>query len=82
MEKGENLTFDQESLELTCLDLFKAGAETTSTTLLWCIVLLDLDHKIYLFDSLDPSNQHNLLDQVYPLPDPVPGGAGGGEGGG
>ena len=35
VEKGENPTFDQESLELTCLDLFKAGAETTSTTLLW-----------------------------------------------
>ena len=38
VEKGENPTFDQESLELTCLDLFKAGAETTSTTLLWCIL--------------------------------------------
>jgi len=40
VEKGDNLTFDQESLELTCLDLFKAGAETTSTTLLWCILYL------------------------------------------
>jgi len=40
VEKGENPTFDQESLELTCLDLFKAGAETTSTTLLWCILYL------------------------------------------
>ena len=50
VEKGDNLTFDQESLELTCLDLFKAGAETTSTTLLWCILLLDLDPKIYPFD--------------------------------
>lgn len=39
-EKGENPIFDQESLELTCLDLFKAGAETTSTTLLWCVLYL------------------------------------------
>ena len=58
IEKKENPNFDQEALELTCLDLFKvfilccnwsfidliftiyfvylkAGAETTSTTLLW-----------------------------------------------
>ena len=35
-----NSHFDLESLEITCLDLFKAGAETTSTTLLWVIVYL------------------------------------------
>ena len=29
--KGTNPNFDQESLTLTCLDLFKAGAETSST---------------------------------------------------
>merc|ERR1719397_1762811 len=40
MEKKENPNFDQESLELVCLDLFKAGAETTSTTLLWCVLYL------------------------------------------
>jgi len=40
MEKKENPSFDQEALELTCLDLFKAGAETTSTTLLWCVLYL------------------------------------------
>lgn len=38
--KGANENFDQESLELCCLDLFKAGAETSSTTLLWCILYL------------------------------------------
>ena len=38
--KGNNSNFDQESLELCCLDLFKAGAETSSTTLLWCILYL------------------------------------------
>jgi len=32
--------FDQEGLELTCLDLFKAGAETSSTTLMWCVLYL------------------------------------------
>ena len=35
-----NSHFDLESLEITCLDLFKAGAETTSTTLLWVILYL------------------------------------------
>eukprot|EP00092_Neocalanus_flemingeri_P087053 GFUD01109785.1.p1 GENE.GFUD01109785.1~~GFUD01109785.1.p1 ORF type:complete len:248 (-),score=65.61 GFUD01109785.1:63-806(-) len=38
--KGTNPNFDQESLELTCLDLFKAGAETSSTTILWAILYL------------------------------------------
>ena len=37
---GTNPNFDQESLELCCLDLFKAGAETSSTTLLWCLLYL------------------------------------------
>jgi len=36
----ERGNFDRESLELTCLDLFKAGAETSSTTLLWCVLYL------------------------------------------
>ena len=40
MMKGTNPNFDMESLELTCLDLFKAGAETSSTTLLWIILFL------------------------------------------
>ena len=40
MMKGSNPNFDMESLELTCLDLFKAGAETSSTTLLWIILFL------------------------------------------
>ena len=38
--KGSNPYFDQEGLELTCLDLFKAGAETSSTTILWVILYL------------------------------------------
>ena len=40
MMKGSNPNFDMESLELTCLDLFKAGAETSSTTILWIILFL------------------------------------------
>ena len=40
IEKGENQHFDQEALEITCLDLFKAGAETSSTTILWVILYL------------------------------------------
>ena len=40
VEAGTKPNFDQESLELTCLDLFKAGAETSSTTLLWCVLYL------------------------------------------
>ena len=35
-----NSHFDLESLEITCLDLFKAGAETTSTTILWAVLFL------------------------------------------
>jgi len=40
IQEGKNTNFDQESLELCCLDLFKAGAETSSTTLLWCILYM------------------------------------------
>ena len=40
MMKGTNPNFDQECLEITCLDLFKAGAETSSTTLLWVVLYL------------------------------------------
>ena len=40
MMKGTNPQFDQECLEITCLDLFKAGAETSSTTLLWIVLYL------------------------------------------
>ena len=40
INKGTNPHFDMETLELTCLDLFKAGAETSSTTILWIILFL------------------------------------------
>ena len=40
MMTGTNPNFDMESLEITCLDLFKAGAETSSTTILWIILFL------------------------------------------
>ena len=40
IQKGTNPNFDQEGLEMTCLDLFKAGAETSSTTLLWVVLYL------------------------------------------
>ena len=40
IQKGTNSNFDLEGLELTCLDLFKAGAETSSTTILWVILYL------------------------------------------
>ena len=40
MMKGTNPIFDMENFELLCLDLFKAGAETSSTTILWIILFL------------------------------------------
>ena len=40
MMTATNPNFDMESLEITCLDLFKAGAETSSTTILWIILFL------------------------------------------
>ena len=40
MNQESNTHFDMETLELTCLDLFKAGAETSSTTILWIILFL------------------------------------------
>ena len=46
MSKGENPNFEQEQLEMVCLDLFKAGAETTSTTLLWTVLYLTLHPQV------------------------------------
>ena len=40
IRNNTNSHFDLESLEITCLDLFKAGAETTSTTILWVVLYL------------------------------------------
>ena len=37
MQTNDN--FDAEHLVVTCLDFFQAGAETTSTTLLWVSAL-------------------------------------------
>ena len=67
--KGTNPYFDQEGLELTCLDLFKAGAETSSTTILWVILYLvkyqDVQEKCYqeivrVTGEERPSLQHSL----------------------
>ena len=67
--KGENPHFDMETLELTCLDLFKAGAETSSTTILWILLFLtryqDVQEKCYqeivsVTGEERPSLKHNL----------------------
>ena len=64
-----NSHFDLESLEITCLDLFKAGAETTSTTILWVVLYLvryqDVQEKCYEeimreTGEARPSLSHNL----------------------
>ena len=36
-EMKNDSNFDEEHLIVMCLDFFQAGAETTSTTLLWVI---------------------------------------------
>nr|AKH03506.1 cytochrome P450 3041B1 [Paracyclopina nana] len=38
--------FDIEQLIVICLDFFQAGAETTSTTLLWAVMLMALYPKV------------------------------------
>ena len=37
-EMKNDSNFDEEHLIVMCLDFFQAGAETTSTTLLWVII--------------------------------------------
>ena len=39
-EMQSNPNFDEEHLVVICLDFFQAGAETTSTTLLWVRIVL------------------------------------------
>ena len=46
MMKGTNPIFDMENFELLCLDLFKAGAETSSTTILWIILFLTRHQEV------------------------------------
>ena len=69
MMKGTNPNFDMEGLEITCLDLFKAGAETSSTTLLWIILFLvryqEVQERCYIEISREvgeerPGLRHNL----------------------
>ena len=38
--------FDEEQLAVICIDFFQAGAETTSTTLLWAILFITLHYKV------------------------------------
>ena len=44
-EMQSNPNFDEEHLVVICLDFFQAGAETTSTTLLWVRIV----QIIYLY---------------------------------
>ena len=41
-----NGSFNDEQLVLVCLDLFEAGSETTSTTILWSVLYMALHPKI------------------------------------
>ena len=69
LKKGTNPDFDMESLEITLLDLFKAGAETSSTTILWIILFLtryqDVQEKCFqeiskVTGEERPSLKHDL----------------------
>jgi len=69
MNQESNTHFDMETLELTCLDLFKAGAETSSTTILWIILFLvryqDAQERCYqevirVTGEERPGLKHNL----------------------
>ena len=45
--KVENIdSFNDEQLVLVCLDLFEAGSETTSTTLLWSVLYMAINPEI------------------------------------
>lgn len=50
-DETQNIEFSEEQLIMTCFDLMAAGAETTSTTLLWIIEYLvlypDVQEKCY-----------------------------------
>lgn len=39
-ETTRNPEFSEEMLAIICLDLFAAGAETTSTTLMWLLLYI------------------------------------------
>ena len=41
-----NSSFNDEQLVLVCLDLFEAGSETTSTTILWSVLYMALHPEI------------------------------------
>ena len=42
----DNSEFDIEHLVVICLDFFQAGAETTSTTLLWAMQLMAVHPQV------------------------------------
>ena len=54
-----NSEFYREQLVNVCLDFFLAGAETTSTTLMWCVMYMSLYPDVQVRFNL-----HNSLKRV------------------
>ena len=46
MKRGNDPTFDIEQLVVICLDFFQAGAETSSTTLMWAVKYMTMHQDV------------------------------------
>ena len=46
MQMKSNSNFDEEQLTVICMEFFNAGADTTSSTLLWAVLFMALHSKV------------------------------------
>ena len=64
IRKGTDPNFDREQLVMLCVDLFQAGAETSSTTLVWAVLFMALHPKV---QEKCQEEIEELLGQRLPL---------------
>ena len=62
---GQHWSFDKEQLIVIIMDLLEAGAETTSTTLMWAVMYMVLNPKVQqkCHDEIDRELGSKLPDQ-------------------
>ena len=64
--------FNEEQLVVECLDFFEAGAETTSTTLLWAVLMMSLNPNVQARCQLEVQDKIGTrsptIDDMVDLP--------------
>ena len=68
LKSGSDRDFNKEQLLMICVDLFQAGAETSSTTLIWAVLFMALNPEV---QEKCQEEIETALGQRLPLKDDV-----------